>query len=120
MAFEETSWKPEAEKLGFTSEEDMLRALYLEQALPISKISKLIGYSTYIVRVRLHRLGVPIRRRGGCNTDKITRALAGVPEKELFSMAVLDLVDRYGVHPSTVSAERAFRKRVNKERMERV
>lgn len=118
MPFEEESWLPVAERLGFKTEEEMLKELYLTQMLSISKIAKLLGYSTFGIRGRLLRADISLRGRGGANTDKNKRSLIGVSDDDLFHSSVAALVDWYAVHPCTVSAERKRRRQMKKEIME--
>lgn len=118
MPLEEESWEPEARHLGFASEEAMLRGLYLDQSLSINKMAKLLGYSTFGIRMRLQRLGVELRQRGGDHTEKNRRALIGLDDHELNHTDIQTLVDKYAVHPSTVSAERRRRRKMKKEMME--
>lgn len=111
MPYPEESWEQIAQVLGFISEEEMLRHLYVEQHFSIKQIERTIGYNSWTVRARLLRMGVEMRPRGGAHSP-VKRVLEDVPEKELFNLPVLDLVTTYGVHPSTVSSERRYRNKV--------
>lgn len=111
MRIEENSWLPQAHTLGFLCEEDMLKSLYVEQSLSIKQIAHILGYSTFSVRSRLIRLGITLRSRGGKGGKLGRRRLAHLSIKELFESNVTLLVDKYKVNPSTVSNERALRRK---------
>lgn len=110
MRWTEESWRPAAEALGFTSEEEMLRNLYLLQKHSIKQIAHTLGYSTFAVRRRLLILNVQMRQRGG---DKRSgkHFLKDVTHEELFTTPREKLAEKYGVDPSTVSVERQRRKK---------
>lgn len=112
MSFPEESWLEVASTLGFDSEEGMLRHLYASQEFSIGDIARIVGRSTFTVRTRLMTLGVRLRGRGGPNNRQGKRKLLKLTDPELYNSTVGELVDKFGVHASTVSAERRLRERL--------
>ncbi len=116
MPTEEQSWKPEAEQLGYPDEVSMLKGLYTDQHLSINQIARILGYSSPVVRVRIHRAGIEVRVKGGANnTGK--RVLAALTDMELFHTPIAKLTEAYNVHETTVSNERRFRRKLKQQEM---
>ena len=104
----EENWQPVADTLGFRDVEHMLKDLYLAMNFSIHDIAKVVGYSSFAVRKRLVMLGVPLRSRGGPNHAG-HRKLVGVKNEELMKPP-REVAERFGVHLSTVFAEKRLRK----------
>lgn len=109
MRYNEESWTPIAQLLGFDTEEEMLKHFYMIQSFSIKQISQVIGYSTFTVRRRLLLWHVNLRKRGGANHQG-KRILRDLTDAELFDGASPVIAEKYNVHVSTISAERRFRK----------
>lgn len=98
-----------AQTLGYNSEDDMFRDLYLIQGFSIKEVSKVLGIAGWVVRNRLIGMKIPLRPRGGLNNFG-NRKLACVPDKELMKEKTAELCKKYKVHQSTVFAERRTRR----------
>lgn len=104
------SWQPIANTLGFRTEEEMLKHLYVQQGFSLNELSKILGPSFWAIRRRLVLLGVPMRRRGGARQRLGRRRLKDVTMEELERKSPTELAAKYGVHVSTVFAEKRLRK----------
>lgn len=113
MPWTENPWRAEAKILGYDGEHDMLRDLYENQCFSIKQIAIILSKSSGSVRERLIALGVTMRARGGPGPRLGRRKLAACSDVELVKESVASLCEKYGVHASTISAERRLRKEVN-------
>ena len=102
------SFQEQALTLGYSSEGEMFKDLYLVQCFSIKEVAKIIGIAGWVVRDRLLDLDVPLRPRGGVN-NLGNRKLVSVSSEELRTVSVGKLCIKYKVHPSTVFAERRIR-----------
>lgn len=103
------SWLPIAHGLGFSSEEDMLKHLYVVQGFSLQGIGKMLGYSPTAVGARLRSYGLALRGRGGANNRGGSK-LRRVSDAELFTAPVQHIAAVYGVHICTVFNERRRRR----------
>jgi hypothetical protein len=103
-------WTPEARALGFQSEESMLRNLYEEQRLSLSKIARMLKHSVCAVSMRLRSYNVALRSRGGPN-GKGKRALKDVPNSVLFHSPPPKIAETYSVCIATVFLEKRRRRK---------
>lgn len=103
------SWAPLAQTLGFSSEDDMLKHFYVAQGLSLKDMSAILGFSTFSIRRRLRKIGVPIRKRGGPNRQDKS-LLSDVSDQELFEGSPAELAETHGVSMATVFNERRRRK----------
>lgn len=107
---ERESWQHVADALGFKSEEEMLKHLYVEQEFSLKQMSDILGYCVWSIRDRLGKLGVPVRGKGGPQrTGK--RRLKHLTDEELENTPVREIAIKHQVHISTVHLEIATRKR---------
>lgn len=113
MSYLEESWNQTAATLGYHDEEHMLRGMYLVQSMSINQIAKVLGFSPFMVRMRLLRLKVKLRGRGG--PQRHVRKLAHLSDHELFHFSNGHIQKEHNVHSSTVSAERRLRKKMKEE-----
>lgn len=114
MRWNEESWAPIAQTLGFQSEEEMLNHLYTLQRFSINQISRIVGYSGFSVRRRLILLNINLRGRGGPN-NKGVRLLRSLTNEQLFDGSPSKLAEEHKVHISTVFAEKRFREGEKKQ-----
>ena len=112
---EAESWIPIAQTLGFESELEMLKHLYVQQDFSLSQMSSIIGYSTWTIRRRLLISGIPLKGRGGPNNREGRRRLKHVSDDDLCKYSAVDLAKQHQVHVSTVWAEIRFRKQEKKD-----
>lgn len=103
------SWLPIAQTLGFDSEEEMLKHMYVAQGFSLGTMSEILGFTEFAIVARLRRLKVPIRRRGGPNNRQKSR-LAELPDGDLFGMPARHTALAYSVHICTVFNERRRRR----------
>lgn len=111
MSYLEESWEQIATTLGLSTEEEMLKHLYEEQAWSISEIAKLVGYSTFIVRHRLLRSGLVMRGRGGAANRLGRRKLAHLLDDEVLKTPLSQLAERHNVNVTTAYLERQLRRK---------
>lgn len=104
MAVLPEDWTPYAKTLGYASEEEMLKDLYITQGFSAEDIATRLGFSRNNVRRRLTLLGVKFRARGGKN-NLGNRSLADVTDEELLSNP-FELAKAHDIHVSTVFKER--------------
>lgn len=104
MPFEE-----ESKELGFSSSEDYVVELYKEGGFSLRYIKGLSGLSLPKIRKILMKRKVELKGRGGPNNLN-RRKLMKVEDDELFQTSVRALVEKYGVHESTVLGERKARR----------
>lgn len=107
------SWQPIASTLGFRTEEEMLKHLYIQQAFSLSEMSKILGFSTWSVRRRLQLLGVPMKQRGGAANRLGRRRLAHLTDAELEEGPIAVLAAKEDVHMSTIFAEKRLRRQTH-------
>lgn len=103
------SWQPIADTLGFKSEEEMLKHLYLSQSFSLLQMKQVLGYSTYAIRRRLIEFGIPLRSRGGPDNRLGRRKLKDISDSKLLTTKSEALAEEFKVHVSTVFAEKRFR-----------
>lgn len=107
MSMQEESWLPYAKSLGYTSEEEMLRDLYLVRQLSTSQIARALGFSRGSVNRKLRGKGIQLRRRGG-NNSAGKGPLQHLPD-EWFENLTAERVKESGFHPSSIFKERRRR-----------
>lgn len=110
MSVIEESWRPVAQTLGFQSEEEMLKDLYVVQLFSLKELAHIVGYSPWSVRRRLIQHHIPLRGRGGDNRQSGKRKLSHIQLTKLMSVSPAALAVEYGVHISTVFAEKRLRR----------
>lgn len=103
------SWLPTAQTLGFDSEAEMLKHMYIAQGFSLQMMSDILGYSVFAVLYRLRKLNVPIKGRGGAN-NRHKNKLKDVSDSDLFTMNAKETAIAYGVHICTVFNERRRRR----------
>jgi hypothetical protein len=111
---ESESWQPIADTLGFSSEEEMLKHLYIMQEFSLSQLRNILGYSTWAIRRRLIINGIPLRGKGGPNNRLGRRRLKELSDEELTQSSVVKTAEKHQVHISTVYAEIRLREREKK------
>lgn len=111
MSYLEEDWAHVATTLGLSTEAEMLKHLYEEQAWSIKEIAKLVGASTFNVRRRLLRQGLVMRTRGGAQSRTGRRALAHLSDEEILKTPAGRLAEKYGVNPTTAYLERQLRRK---------
>ena len=99
------SWLAEARALGYKSEEEMLKDMYMHRHLSLQEMASWLGYSRINVRRRLLLLGVPLSRRGGSNKGK--SVLSDLKDEEFSD--VKGVMKKYQVSESTVHKEKKRR-----------
>lgn len=105
------NWHSVAATLGFDSESEMLKNLYMEQKFSLNQLRHILGYSTYSIRRRLILLGIEMRARGGPDNRTGRRRLKHISADELTNTPASQLAERHKVHLSTVYAETRFRRK---------
>jgi hypothetical protein len=110
MSYITESWDHVAHLLGFETEEEMLKDLYVKQHYSMYDLARKLGYSQGNVRRRLRKYDIPLRPRGGKNRTGLGR-LSTISNVDLGGKAE-DVAEKFGVHLSTVFGERRRRKRL--------
>jgi hypothetical protein len=105
----EEDWTAMARTLGYETELDMLKGLYLYDQMSISEMAKVLGYSDWSVRRRLVMNQIRMRPRGGPNNAG-KRRLGHLSDDEILNTPTQELMTHYNVNLSTVYAERRLRK----------
>jgi len=99
-----TNWHLLSTDLGFENDEQMLRALYRSDRLPISSIAEVLKLSKNTIRERLQFHGITIRTRGGPNNaGKGKSRLDEVPTDWWDVLSNEQIATRLKMHPSTVN-----------------
>lgn len=74
-------WKEIIDFFDFESVSDMLYIWYVEMKWPLNKIVKKTGFDRQSICIKLHRLGVKMRSRGGPNNPTGRKFVNGhIPE----------------------------------------
>lgn len=68
-----------AGSLGYDSEEGMLRGLYVDRGLSVSRIGNILGYTPQAISWRLAKYGIKPRPRGGYHRFRMEDLCAEAP-----------------------------------------
>ena len=99
-----TDWHTIATDLGFKTDEEMLRTLYLQDFLSISAIAEMLHLSQNTIRERLQFHFITIRSRGGPNNAGKGKSRLDEVSKELWNtLSNEQIAERLNMHPSTVN-----------------
>lgn len=103
-------WDAVAKRLGYTTEYELWKTLYLDQKLSITTLAGRFGISNSAVRSALMRCKIPMRGRGGPNRRTVDPPGPLDLEQQVERDGVQAVAKRLGLSPSGVY-KRLYRRR---------
>lgn len=100
-------WKPLIERLGYASDSEMLRDLYITQRLTTARLATLLGVTRTTVLHHLERCGIKRRGRGGRNNlAPQRRKLYRMDQRLIYLLTAVRIKFLTGADESTIHGYR--------------
>lgn len=112
-----TQWEVLAKELKYADEQAMWVDLYTKRRLSLNQLSTKLACSVHTVRTKLRRFGIPLRQRGGPNSQKfeVTPELLERVEK----LGIPKTAKLMGVQPQTLYQRLYYSKKLKVRDLEK-